>query len=204
MDSAPHPKPPDSEKPRISWKDLVGAFSDPAIIIGEDDRIHAANPACVGTDGSGFPEIIGRKCHEASHHSSVTCDKNGESCPLLEAREGNTHSRAIHIHHTLGGRLFASVEVFAVPVPEGETPLCLERLNPSTIAHPDPDQVHPGAAETAGNDLPGPSNALGISLRILYRKLASLRDSKGGRVRGGFFGKIVADDPVLTSWRRNA
>ncbi len=30
MDSAPHPKPPDSEKPRISLKDLVGAFSDPA------------------------------------------------------------------------------------------------------------------------------------------------------------------------------
>ncbi len=129
---------PSSGAPRIALGDLVGAFSDPAIVIGEDYRILAANPAYVAAYGSSVPEIIGKKCHELSHHSPVPCEKNGEDCPLIEARESNHHARAFHIHHSLGGRLFADVEIFPVPQPEGQTPLFLERIHPSAIGHIDP------------------------------------------------------------------
>lgn len=138
MASKAPPVPPSVDLPKIALGDLVDAFSDPAILIGEDHRILAANRAYVGAYGSTVPQIVGRKCHEISHHSPVPCEQNGEGCPLIEAREGSHHARAFHIHHSLGGRLFANVEVFPVPVLDGQTPLFLERIQPSSIGHPDP------------------------------------------------------------------
>lgn len=129
---------PPVDNPKVDLGDLVGAFSDPAIVIGEDHRILAANTAYVAAYGASASEIVGRKCHEISHHSSVPCEENGEDCPLLSARKGSHHARAFHIHHSLGGRLFADVEVFPVPPRNGQPPLFLERIHPSAIGHPDP------------------------------------------------------------------
>ncbi|MCL5284854.1 MAG: sigma 54-interacting transcriptional regulator [Nitrospirae bacterium] len=141
--------PSPGKSPKIALDDLVGAFSDPAIVIGEDHRILAANKAYAGAYGASVPEIVGRKCHEISHHSAMPCEKNGEDCPLIEVRKGSHHARAFHIHHSLGGRLFANVEVFPVPLSDGQTPLFIERIHPSAIGHPEP-----GADGLVGESLP--------------------------------------------------
>lgn len=123
---------------QVNLQSLVDTFPEPMIVIGEDYRIKAANDAYVETYSSGRPDILGKKCHEISHHSSLPCDMSGEECPLQEAKKGSHHARAFHIHHSLGGRVFANVEVFPVGGDEGEV-LYLERIQSSSVAHPGPE-----------------------------------------------------------------
>jgi transcriptional regulator with PAS, ATPase and Fis domain len=126
------------ESIEIGLGDLVGTFPEPSIILGDDYRILAVNRAYIESFGSSHPDIVGMKCHEISHHSPVPCDQNGESCPLLEARNGSHHARAFHLHHSLGGRVFANIEVFPVVRKAGYFPLYLERIQISQLGHANP------------------------------------------------------------------
>jgi transcriptional regulator with PAS, ATPase and Fis domain len=122
----------------IGLKELVDAFSEPSIIIGEDYRILAANRHYLDAYGDTRPDVVGMKCHELSHHSPIPCGQNGDSCPLVEAKTGNHHARAIHIHNSQTGRVFANVEVFPLLQKEGYSPIFLERIQTSPVGHLNP------------------------------------------------------------------
>jgi transcriptional regulator with PAS, ATPase and Fis domain len=49
-------------------------------------------------------ELIGRRCHEISHHSSVPCSQHGEHCPLETVFENGQATQVMHIHYDLEGR----------------------------------------------------------------------------------------------------
>jgi len=129
---------PNPDPARIGLSELVGVFSEPSIIIGEDHRILAANRPYIEAYAANHPDVVGKKCHEISHHSLVPCEQNGESCPLVEAKTGSHHARAFHIHHSMGGRVFASVEVFPVLRQEGNPPIFQERIQTSSVGHLNP------------------------------------------------------------------
>ena len=141
----PLPAPLAAPAHELGFDELLEGFSEPCVIIGDDYRILAANRAYRETYSLGAQDVVGKTCHEISHHSSVPCDRHGEVCPLLEAREGGHSARAFHIHHSADGRVFASVEV--IPVASGsahsgkdaeETPVYLERIISSPAGRPDP------------------------------------------------------------------
>ena len=131
--------PTEKQKPtHVDLQALVEPFPEPMIVIGDDYRIKAANQAYIEAYAQDRRKIVGKKCHEVSHHSAVPCDLAGEDCPLKDLQNGSPHGKAFHIHHSLGGRVFANVEVFPVENPD-HSPLYLERIQTSTIAHPDPE-----------------------------------------------------------------
>ena len=129
----------------LGFDELLEGFSEPCVIIGDDYRILAANRAYRETYTTGHGDVVGKTCHEISHHSAIPCDRHGEACPLQEAREGGHSARAFHIHHSADGRVFASVEVIPVipgpAVPGGGSegaPVYLERIISSPAGRPDP------------------------------------------------------------------
>ena len=69
-----HPSPPLPET-LTAW---LESLPEPHILFDRHYRILAANAAYLRQYGQGRP-VLGRTCHEVSHHSSVPCDQAGES-----------------------------------------------------------------------------------------------------------------------------
>lgn len=89
---------------------LVDTLPEPRMFIGADYRVLAVSRAW--REEFGNPgDIVGRFCHEISHHADKPCDQMGESCPLKTSRESGQSARALHIHHTPRGSEHVDVEV---------------------------------------------------------------------------------------------
>jgi len=77
---------------------LIDIQENPFVLIDAQYCIVAANRAYCVTYGLGKDEIVGKTCHEVSHHSPVPCHQNGENCPHQEVfRTGQPHE-VIHTH----------------------------------------------------------------------------------------------------------
>ena len=59
------------------WELVFKAISDPALILDNDHRVLAANPAAESAAGFAPGELIGRRCHDAFHCK----DHAPEGCP---------------------------------------------------------------------------------------------------------------------------
>jgi len=110
---------------------------EPAILIGRDYRIHAANQAYV-TSYKKMSRLLGKRCHEVSHDSPVPCHQIGESCPLLESLETGQIRRVLHIHHSPQGDEYVDVETRPISDDRGAIRYFLEILRPAASAHPSP------------------------------------------------------------------
>jgi transcriptional regulator with PAS, ATPase and Fis domain len=106
---------------------LLEGFTEPAILLGADYRILAANRAYRDHYGveSGWE---GRTCHELSHASPVPCDQLGEACPLTAARESGEPRRALHIHHSPRGDEHVDVELRPIHDQSGRLLYLLELM----------------------------------------------------------------------------
>jgi two-component system, NtrC family, response regulator HydG len=118
-------------------KAVLDCLPDPAILLGDDYRILAANEAYRHAFGTG-EEIVGRTCHETSHHSSLPCHLTGESCPLLHCRESGEPGRAMHIHHAPHGEEHEDVLVRPVVDQDGQVRAYVEIIRPLSIASAEP------------------------------------------------------------------
>lgn len=103
-------------KPLPELLALADTLPDPRMFIGADYRVLAVSRAW--REEFGNPgDIVGRFCHEISHHADKPCDQMGESCPLKTSRESGQPARALHIHHTPRGPEHVDVEV--APIRDG-------------------------------------------------------------------------------------
>jgi DNA-binding NtrC family response regulator len=115
---------------------LLERVPEPAILLGADYRVLAANPAYLKRYGAiAFGE---RRCFEVSHGYGSPCDENGESCPLKATLETGRRQRVFHVHHGPEGPLHVDVELEPVVDEDGRAVYFLERLREVTEASASP------------------------------------------------------------------
>ncbi|WP_088284174.1 sigma-54-dependent Fis family transcriptional regulator [Ideonella sp. A 288] len=107
---------------------------EPHILFDRHYRILAANAAYRQAHGGPVP-VVGRTCHEVSHHFSVPCDQAGESCPLARARESGQRERVMHLHHTPQGEAYVDIELVPLRDAQGELSYFIEKMAPLRVAH---------------------------------------------------------------------
>ncbi|MEO1765886.1 sigma-54 interaction domain-containing protein [Thiobacter aerophilum] len=83
---------------------LIDLQDDPFVLIDRDYRIVAANSAYCQAYGVAREDVVGRRCHEVSHHSRVPCHENGEDCPHVRVFSGQTRVDLVHVHFDALGR----------------------------------------------------------------------------------------------------
>ncbi|MFP5506212.1 MAG: sigma-54 interaction domain-containing protein [Gammaproteobacteria bacterium] len=87
-----------------SCEQLIDIIPDPFVVIDRDYRIVAANRNYRERYGMNPEDIVGRRCHEVSHHSSVPCSQNGEHCPLDEILVSKQATQVMHVHYHSDGK----------------------------------------------------------------------------------------------------
>lgn len=112
---------------------ILDGYSAPAILLGLDYRILAANQAYRQVYGDGHP-LRDRRCYAVSHHSTVPCDQAGESCPLTAVLASGTTQRVLHVHHTPRGEEHVDVETRPVRNEQGEIVYFVETMRPVRVA----------------------------------------------------------------------
>ncbi|MCL6555575.1 MAG: sigma 54-interacting transcriptional regulator [Burkholderiales bacterium] len=90
--------------PDFDWHDVIDLQESPFVVIDGDYRIVAANQAYCETYGVRREAVVGRCCHEVSHHSPVPCHENGEDCPHRRVFSGEARVELIHTHFDAMGR----------------------------------------------------------------------------------------------------
>ncbi|TAM45324.1 MAG: sigma-54-dependent Fis family transcriptional regulator [Gammaproteobacteria bacterium] len=88
-----------SSSPTIRIQSLVEAQDAPTVVVDREYRIVAANAAYCASYGVQPGEIVGRRCHEVSHHSAVPCHQNGEHCPHHEVFRTQSRFEVLHTHY---------------------------------------------------------------------------------------------------------
>ncbi len=106
---------------------------EPHILFDRHYRIMAANAAYRRQFSPQAP-VVGRTCHEVSHHFSVPCDQAGESCPLARARVSGQRERVLHLHHTPQGEAYVSIELVPLRDAHGEQAYFIEKMEPLCVA----------------------------------------------------------------------
>lgn len=78
---------------------LIDTQENPFVLIDKDYRVIAANHAYCLRYGTTEDQVIGRACHEISHHSSSPCHLNGETCPHQQVFEQGRAQQVMHTHY---------------------------------------------------------------------------------------------------------
>jgi PAS domain S-box-containing protein len=88
-----------SNRTPINLQSIIDASDNGFVVIDKDYKIVAANKAYCSSYGISGEDIIGRKCHQVSHHSEVPCHLNGEDCPHKQVFETKAPHQVLHIHY---------------------------------------------------------------------------------------------------------
>ena len=126
----------------------LDALPEPHILFDRQYRILAANAAYRRQFGQGTP-VLGRTCHEVSHHSPVPCDQAGEACPLARSLHSGQRERVLHLHHTPRGEDYVQIELVPLRGADGRPHYFVEKMEPLPIA-----QGRPGAEGMIGRSPP--------------------------------------------------
>jgi len=118
---------------------VLDAYPDPAIILGLDYRILAANAEYHKVYGDSSP-IRGRCCYEVSHGIKVPCEKAGESCPMMDVLDSSEPKRVLHVHRTPRGNEHVNVEARPIFNEKGEISYLLEILRKTRVSSAVPSQ----------------------------------------------------------------
>lgn len=132
---------PDAPFPSIELQAAFALLPDPAILIGEDHRILAANRACCALIAA-EEELVGRRCFEVFHGTECPCRGAG-TCPVSCFRATGERRRFVHVHRTPRGEEHHEVSVYPFShngkLDGSGTPAgFLEVLRPVPISSPGP------------------------------------------------------------------
>lgn len=132
---------------------ILDAFSTPAVLIGLDYRIVAANHAY----HQHYPAaaVVTKCCYEVSHHYAAPCDQAGETCPLKNSLLTGQPQRVLHVHHSPGGEEHVDVETFPIRNASGEVVYMLEHIRPSQMASTHPRKEGLVGRSESFNDMLG-------------------------------------------------
>lgn len=87
------------KKISLEIQSLIDAQDHPFVLIDENYHIVAANKSYQLAYGVSDDEIVGKKCHQVSHHSDLPCHMNGEDCPHKKVFETGEAHQVLHIHY---------------------------------------------------------------------------------------------------------
>jgi PAS domain S-box-containing protein len=90
--------------PKPSCEQIIDMLPEPFVVIDREYRIVAANRQYARRYGVAAEEVVGRRCHEVSHHSPVPCSQQGEHCPLEEVFRTRQPAQVMHVHYDCQGR----------------------------------------------------------------------------------------------------
>jgi DNA-binding NtrC family response regulator len=117
----------------VQLPSVLEYLDEPAIVIGEDYRIVAANDA-YRERFAGGEKVRGRFCYDVSHHYPSPCDELGERCPIQNCRQTGEATQTLHVHHTPRGEEHQIVTTHPLRDDAGEINGYLEVIRPSSIA----------------------------------------------------------------------
>ena len=121
-----------SERGQPSCEQIIDIIPDPFVVIDRDYRIVAANRNYRERYGVNPEDVVGRRCHEVSHHSDVPCSQTGEHCPLDEVLISKQATQVMHVHYHADGQQ-EYVQLHASPLLEnGEVRYIGETIFPVT------------------------------------------------------------------------
>lgn len=148
-------------------------LAEPHILLDAQYRILAAN-AAYRRQFSPEREVVGRLCHEVSHHFSVPCDQAGESCPLAQSRESGQPERVLHLHHTPRGEEYVNIELVPLRDNKGRPTFFVEKMATLRAA-----QGQPAAQGLIGR-APAFQHMLALVARVAPSKAAVLLLGESG------------------------
>ncbi|MGE5242555.1 MAG: sigma-54 interaction domain-containing protein [Bacteroidota bacterium] len=99
---------------------LIDAQENPFVLIDEGYRVVAANSAYQAAYGVDPSKIVGRYCHEVSHHRDSPCWQHGEACPHQEVFGNHRACQSLHTHYDALGRAeHVQIKGYIIPTPDG-------------------------------------------------------------------------------------
>lgn len=106
---------------------LLRIIQDPVLVLRPDRVVLDANGALLAAVGLTREEVIGRKCHEISHHEGSRCMDSHRECPVDQVLRGEPSAHVLHEHCAgVAGTCFYDVVAYPVRNPAGEVGLILE------------------------------------------------------------------------------
>jgi PAS domain S-box-containing protein len=94
---------------------LIDSFPDPFVVIDRNYTIVTANRHYARHYGVTPESLIGRRCHEVSHHLDSPCSEHGEHCPLEELFRSGEAIQVMHVHYDGQGNE-EQVQINATPL----------------------------------------------------------------------------------------
>ncbi|BAN69443.1 sigma-54 interaction domain-containing protein [endosymbiont of unidentified scaly snail isolate Monju] len=94
---------------------LIDSFPDPFVVIDRNYTIVTANRHYARHYGVRPESLIGRRCHEVSHHLDSPCSEHGEHCPLEELFRSGEAIQVMHVHYDGQGNE-EQVQINATPL----------------------------------------------------------------------------------------
>jgi len=149
----------------IELMSFLDTLPEPRIVLDRSYNILGANRAYLEHYHAGDLPVVGRHCHEVSHHFSKPCDEEGESCPLRSSLASGQPHRVLHIHHTPRGEEHVDVELAPIFNADGEIEYFVEMIH--TVR---------SASATAEGELVGRSTAFKRMLQQVTRAAPSQAD----------------------------
>ncbi len=92
----------------------------PFMVLDEGLRVVATNRAWEQTFAPRAGGVVGRPCHEVSHHRPRPCDQDGEECPLAHARATGLPHACLHTHYDAEGEIrWVRVHLYPITAADG-------------------------------------------------------------------------------------
>ncbi len=118
---------------------LIDMMAKPFVIIDKDYEIRAANRAYRERYGVKECDVVGRKCHDVSHHSDVPCSQHGEHCPLDAVFAEAQPTQVMHVHYDgKGAEEYVQLQASPIFDENGEVLYIGETINP--VSKPEEDE----------------------------------------------------------------
>jgi two-component system, NtrC family, response regulator HydG len=109
---------------------LLDGIRDPAVVIGADHAILAANRAYLEKFAPAGFGLARARCHQVSHGYERPCPEMGEACPMATARRAAGPCHVVHEHVTQSGLELEELTVLSIPGGSGEDGYFLEIVRP--------------------------------------------------------------------------
>lgn len=124
------------ETAKPNCNQIIDIMPSPFVIIDVDYRILAANRAYLQRYGVDRESVVGRRCHEVSHHSDVPCSQHGEHCPLETVFSTGQPTEVMHVHYDRHGKE-EYVQLHAAPITasDGKVRFMGETIHPVAPMH---------------------------------------------------------------------
>jgi two-component system response regulator AtoC len=129
----------EKDKIKPSCDQLIDMMSKPFVIIDKNYEIRAANRAYRERYEVKERDVVGRKCHEVSHHSDVPCSQHGEHCPLEAVFGEGQPSQVMHVHYdNKGDEEYVQLQAAPIFGSDGEVLYIGETIN--RVSHSEADE----------------------------------------------------------------